>query len=748
MIGPHGFFSIFTAKFYAMLTSVKERKQILHLYRQLRQLTQTYILPEQCRALRQYWKEALLAERITQPYDKVHPLLHVLQTAYLLAQEMSTRRSSIVAAVLYHPDLLQDISEEEVQTTFGESAASIVKGLKRIGELSQKGGGLETENYRNLMLSFAQDGRAVIILIAERLNAMRHIDDFPDEMQESMARAAVMLYAPLAHRMGLYAMKTELEDRSLQYSQSEVYQEITRKLAESKQVREAYISRFIEPIRAKIAAAIQEPFTIKGRTKSVHSIWNKIKNKQLTFEDIYDIFAIRVIIDAPAEKEKALCWLVYSIVTDMYQPNPARTRDWLSIPKSNGYESLHTTVLGPEDKWVEVQIRTTRMNEIAEKGLAAHWRYKGIKSEKGLDEMLTQIREALENRSDDDDFKMEMYSDEIYIFTPKGELFKLPAGATVLDFAYAIHTNLGNKCVGAKVNDRNVPIRYHLKSGDSVEIQTGNNQQPKQDWLNFVVTSRARNKIKQTLKENVQKLAEFGRDALMRRMKNRKIEFEEPYLMRLVKRFKHKTVTDFFAAIGEGRLDTNLVIEAYLDLLNRDKQVVLPDLSIYSAENYAYDAAEERIKQGKEDVLVIDQNLKGIEFKMARCCHPIYGDDVFGFVSVTGGIKVHRMDCPNAAQLRERYGYRIVKARWAGQGEGSQYTATLQVIGKDDIGIVTNITSLISRDFNVNIRSIRIDSTDGLFRGFITLVVSDAHQLELISRKIMTVRGVKQVIRE
>ncbi|MBO5719380.1 MAG: bifunctional (p)ppGpp synthetase/guanosine-3',5'-bis(diphosphate) 3'-pyrophosphohydrolase [Bacteroidales bacterium] len=731
-----------------MTTRPEESKEIRYLYRQLRTLTQSYILPEQWMAIRRIWKEAKADNQISRPYPKVHPLLHVMQTAYILAQEMSTRRSSVEAAMLYHPDLLRVLDDDFLQQTFGTSAYNIIQGLKRIGELAQKGGGTESENYRNLMLSFAQDGRAVIIMIAERLNAMRHIDDYPEEMHETMARSAVMLYAPLAHRMGLYAMKTELEDRSLQFSQSEVYQEITRKLAESKQVREAYIARFIEPIRAKISEAIQEPFTIKGRTKSVHSIWNKIKNKQLTFEDIYDIFAIRVIIDAPAEKEKALCWLVYSIVTDMYQPNPSRTRDWLSIPKSNGYESLHTTVLGPEDKWVEVQIRSTRMNEIAEKGLAAHWRYKGIKSEKGLDEMLTQIREALENRSDDDDFKMEMYSDEIYIFTPKGELFKLPAGATVLDFAYAIHTNLGNKCVGAKVNDKNVPIRYRLKSGDSVEIQTGNNQQPKQDWLNFVVTSRARNKIKQTLKENVQKLAEFGRDALMRRMKNRKIEFEEPYLMRLVKRFKHKTVTDFFAAIGEGRLDTNLVIEAYLELLNREKTSLPVDTALFSAENYAYDAAEERVKQGKDDVLVIDQNLKGLEFKMSRCCNPIYGDDVFGFVSVTGGIKVHRLDCPNASQLRERYPYRVVKARWAGQGEGSQYTATLQIIGKDDIGIVTNITSLISKDFNVNIRSIRIDSTDGLFRGFLTLVVSDAHQLAQISKKIMTVRGVKQVIRE
>ncbi len=731
-----------------MTNTAQESREIRSLYRQTRQLTDNYITLQQWRLLRQIWQQAVDRDLIQRPSAQINPIVHVMQTALLLAQEMSTRRSSVLAAMLYHPAILKELDDNMVEQNFGTSAANIVKGLKRIAELSQKANGLETENYRNLMLSFAQDGRAIIIMIAERLNALRHIDDYPQEMHESMARAAVSLYAPLAHRMGLYAMKTELEDRSLKFSQPEVYEEITRKLAESKSKREAYIKAFIEPIREKIAAVIKEPFNIIGRTKSVHSIWNKIKNKQLRFEDIYDIFAIRVIIDAPVEKEKALCWLVYSIVTDMYQPNPARTRDWLSIPKSNGYESLHTTVLGPDDKWVEVQIRSTRMNEIAEKGLAAHWRYKGIKSEKGLDEMLTQIREALENRQDDADFKMEMYSDEIYIFTPKGELYKLPAGATVLDFAYAIHTGLGNKCVGAKVNDRNVPIRYHLKSGDTVEIQTGNNQQPKQDWLNFVVTAKARNKIKQTLKENMQKLSEFGRDALLRRMKNRKIEFEEPYLMRLVKRFKYKTITEFFAAIGEGRLDTNLVIEAYVEMYNRDHQNQATELGTYSAENYAYDAGEERVRQGKDDVLVIDQNLKGLDFKMARCCNPIYGDEVFGFVSVSGGIKVHRVDCPNAAQLRERYAYRIVRARWAGQGEGAQYAATLQVIGNDDIGIVTNITSLISKDFNVNIRSLRIDSTDGLFRGFLTLVVSDRHQLDQIARKILTVKGVKQVVRE
>ena len=408
-------------------------------------------------------------------------------------------------------------------------------------------------------------------------------------------------------------------------------------------------------------------------------------------------------------------------------------------------------MLGPEDKWVEVQIRTVRMDEIAEKGLAAHWRYKGIKGEKGLDEMLTHIREVIESQSSEsrtmDDFKMDLYDDEIYVFSPKGELYKLPQGATVLDFAYSIHTSLGNRCVGAKVNERNVPIRYKLKSGDTVEIQTGANQTPKQDWLNYVVTSRARNKIKQTLKENMQKLAEFGRDNLVRRLKNRKQELEEAYLMRLVKRFKRKNVTDFFAEIGEGRLDTNQVIEAYLEMVAQDKGLSAVDNPALSASNFAFEPGEEQRSGTREDVLVIDQNLKGLDFKLAKCCHPIYGDEVFGFVSVTGGIKVHRTDCPNAPQLRQRYGYRMVRARWAGQAKDSQYQATLQVIGKDDIGIVTNITSLISKEGNISMRSIRIDSNDGLFCGWLTVMVPGSRQLDNLIKKIQTVKGVKQVIR-
>ncbi len=733
-----------------METSRQERQEILSLYRRLRRLTAGSVTDAQTAALRNYWKEALESGRIHRA-SRIHPLLGTLETAWLVASEIGMRRSSVISSVLYHAELLDGLSLEQIEKDFGSSTAGIMKGLIRVSQLNRRQQTSESENFRNLLLSFAQDGRVILILIAENVAMLRRLDSYDEEIRETIVRQADWIFAPLAHRMGLYAMKTELEDLSLKYHQPSIYEEITRKLAESKSVREAYIRAFIGPVRQKLEAALSSPFEIKGRTKSVHSIWNKIRNKQLLFEDIYDIFAIRVIIDSPAEREKADCWQAFSVVTDMYQPNPSRTRDWLSIPKSNGYESLHTTVLGPEDKWVEVQIRTTRMNEVAEKGLAAHWRYKGIKAESGLDEMMTRIREILESQDDPtmaEDFRMSLYEDEIYVFSPKGELYKLPVGATVLDFAYSIHSNLGNHCVGAKVNERNVPIRYALKSGDAVEILTSANQVPKQDWLNYVHTTKARNRIKQTIKENRQKQAEFGRDSLLRRMKNRKIEFDESLLSKLMKRFRFRVVTDFFAEIGENHLDVNQVIDAYLDIVESEKPQSGVTDAAHSAESFAYDTVDSGIQSKGEDVLIIDQNLSGIDFKLAKCCHPIYGDEVFGFVSVSGGIKIHKSDCPNAAQMQERYPYRMVRARWAGQAAGSFYPATLQIIGKDDIGIVTNITSLITKDCHAPIRSIRIDSTDGLFRGFLTVMVSDRRQLDAIIKKVQGVKGVKQVIRE
>ena len=488
---------------------------------------------------------------------------------------------------------------------------------------------------------------------------------------------------------------------------------------------------------------------MKGRTKSIHSIWQKMKKQHCGVEGIYDLFAIRIILDSALEKEKMECWQVYSIITDMYQPNPKRLRDWLSIPKSNGYESLHITVLGPENKWVEVQIRTERMDEIAERGLAAHWRYKGIKSgESGVDEWLNNIRSALENNDDlqlMDQFKMDLYEDEVFVFTPKGDLFKFPKGATVLDFAYTIHTNVGDHCIGAKINEKNAPLRQKLNSGDQVEILTANNQSPKQDWLNFVVTGKARAKIRQALKEMQAKQGAFAKELLERKFKNRKIEYDEPTIMHVIKKLGFKVVTDFYKSLADETTDINEVLDLYTE-----QQKIEAGLAEHtpapSAENYNIPSEAELKAKTNDDVLVIDQNLKGLDFSLAKCCQPIYGDDVFGFVTVNGGIKIHRQDCPNAQELRKRFGYRIVKARWAGK-RGSQYPITLKVIGNDDLGIVNNITSIISKEEKISLRSISIDSHDGLFSGTLTVMLDDTSKLQLLEKKLKTIKGVKQVSR-
>jgi GTP pyrophosphokinase len=730
--------------------SDEERLRFLRLYRKLLRLVlddTTRGFVKDLRSLLERATEAGVFQRVV---PQINPLLRNVNTAYVVASEMGLRRSSVISAMLYDVVTSGYLSVEEAEKTFGSSVGGILRGLTKAHALYDRNTAIETENFRNLLLSFAQDGRVILIMIADRLNTMRVLKYYTPELQQKIAREASYLFAPLAHRMGLYAIKTELEDLSMKYTQAGVYQEIARKLDETKVSREAYILNFIEPIKKRISESTDLKFDIKGRTKSISSIWNKLKKQKIPFEDIYDLFAIRLIIDCPKELEKSACWQAYSIITDMHTPNTSRLKDWISIPKSNGYESLHITVMGQEGKWVEVQIRTRRMDEIAERGLAAHWKYKGIKSESGLDEMLNRIREILESAETTsaglmDDFKMNLYEHEIYVFTPKGELFKLPKGATVLDFAYSIHTNLGSKCVGAKVDGKNVPIRYELKSGDQVEIQTGSNQTPKQDWINYVVTSKARNKIKQTLKEAELKQAEFGKENLKRRMKNRKVDYDEANLMRVIKKLKYKTVTEFFAAVGNEQLDINQVIELYLEFEKAEKATNEPT-EVRSAESFVVETAEE-VQHSREDVLLIDEQLKGIDFKLAKCCNPIYGDEVFGFVSAAGGIKVHRADCPNAPSMLDRFGYRVVKAKWAGKAGGSSYPCTLHVVGHDDIGIVTNITSMISKEPGVSLRSISIDATDGLFHGQLTVNVSDTRQLNGLIKKINTVKGVKQVNR-
>ena len=732
--------------------TTNEKALLFSLYRKLLQLSGETLQKGDCKKLKTYLINTIQNNRVQRDLFGLNPVIKDMQTAVIVAEEIGMRRASILGLMLHDSVRCGACTTEQVQADFGEDVAGIIRGLIRVHDLYTKSPTIESENFRNLLLTFAEDMRVILIMIADRVNVMRQIKDAAnDEARRQVSNEAAYLYAPLAHKLGLYKLKSELEDLSLKYTEHDVYYHIKEKLNETKASRDKYIASFITPVQKKLEEAGLR-FHIKGRTKSIHSIYQKMKKQKCPFEGVYDLFAIRVILDSPLDKEKLECWQAYSIVTDMYQPNPKRLRDWLSVPKSNGYESLHITVMGPEGKWVEVQIRTERMDEIAERGLAAHWRYKGVKGESGLDEWLTSVREALESSDSSgletmDQFKLDLYEDEVFVFTPKGDLFKLAKGSTVLDFAFHIHSKLGCKCIGAKVNGRNVQLRQVLQSGDQVEIMTSTTQTPKQDWLNIVTTSKARTKIRQALKEMASRQHAFAKETLERKFKNRKIDYDESLMMRLIKRMGYKVITDFYRAIADETLDANSIIDKYQELKRENE---MHDEVVYrSAESYNLQNTLSGKEEGstKEDVLVIDQNLKGIDFTLARCCNPIYGDDVFGFVTVSGGIKIHRCDCPNASDLRARFGYRIVKARWAGKSQGTQYPITLRVVGHDDIGIVTNITSIISKETGILLRSIGIDSHDGLFSGTLTIMVGDTGHLEALIKKLRTVKGVKQISR-
>lgn len=726
----------------------QEKEATLQLYVMLKEKIGSSLLSGDEEKMRGHLVDAIEQNHVSRDVFGLNPILFGFQTAMIVVDEIGLKRDAVLA-ILLHPSVSNGfVFLDEVRSQFGESVARILHGLERIAELYAKNPVVESENFRNLLLSFAEDMRVILIMIADRVNLMRLIRDTDNtEAKMRVSEEAAYLYAPLAHKLGLYKLKSELEDLSLKYLEHDAYYMIKEKLNATKQARDAYISRFIEPIKQRLTDAGLR-FHMKGRTKSIHSIWQKMKKQKCGFEGIYDLFAIRIILDSPQDKEKMQCWQAYSIVTDMYQPNPKRLRDWLSVPKSNGYESLHITVLGPEKKWVEVQIRTERMDEIAERGVAAHWRYKGIKGESGLDEWLTNIRNILET-SDDmqvmDQFKMDLYEDELFVFTPKGDLFKFPKGATVLDFAYHIHSKIGSSCTGAKINNKIVTLREELHSGDQVEILTSSTQKPKQAWLNIVKTSRAKAKIRQALKETQVREGLYAKEVIERKFKNRKIELDESTMARLIKKMGFKEVSDFYRQIADGELDMNEVIDKYIEQQQKDKSGPGADQPARSAEEFNFNAATD-LSVPSDDVLVIDRNLKGIDYQLARCCQPIYGDDVFGFVTVNGGIKIHRTDCPNAAELRKRFGYRIVKARWSGKGS-SKYSITLRVIGNDDIGIVNNLTSIISKDERLTLRSISIDSNDGLFRGNLVVMLEDTSRLESLIKRLRTVKGVKQVER-
>ena len=730
-----------------LVLTLEEKKELFGLINELRKNAEGKLSSNDYRFVKERITDSVKQGKITRDGLGFNPIIIELKTAMLVSQEIGYQREIIISILINRCIQAGTATIEEMKEELGESAVKILENLAQINSIYAKSPTIETENFRKLLLSFTNDMRVILIMIANRLVLLRSLfNSTDDEARKLVAREASKLYIPLAHKLGFYKLKSEMEDLALRYTETEIYAELSRKVEETAASREDYIASFIKPIERQLMMQPHLKYRIKGRTKSINSIWQKMKKQQRPFEQIYDLFAIRIIIDSEPKNEKSECWHVYSIIADMYTPNPHRLRDWLSVPKSNGYESLHTTVMGPEGRWVEVQIRTERMDAVAEHGLAAHWRYKGVKSEQGLDNLLASIRDTLENMSEeesnDNKFKMELYKDEMFIFSPKGDLFRLSKGATILDFAFSIHTGLGCKCTGALVNGRNVPIRHVLNNGDQVEIITSNSQTPKQAWLNIARTSRARNKIRQALKEISSRQADMGREAVIRKLKNHKIEFDESIMDHLIRKMGFKRLSDFFQKVAEGHIDIADVLKRYQAIQNPESE---NSEHTRSAGEFTFVDKESK---GSNDVLVIERNLKGVDYKLAKCCAPIFGDDIFGFVTINGGISIHRRDCTNAKQLIERYPYRVIEARWSEVENGvAQFPVTLRIVGHDDIGIVNNITSIISQEKDVIMRGINIESHDTLFSGTLQLLINDRLKLNKLIAKIEGIKGVKQVKR-
>ncbi|MDR2791185.1 MAG: TGS domain-containing protein [Tannerellaceae bacterium] len=646
--------------------------------------------------------------------------LRCIETALIVVKEIGLRREPLLAFLLYRPVRKEYLSAEEVERLFGEETAHLLRLLIKTTSLYTRNTAVNTENFHHLLFSFAEDVRVLLLMIADRLCLMRRGKQLVESDRLRLSSEAASLYAPLAHRLGLYVVKSELEDLVLKYTDPQQFDFIRHKLNETKRSRDAYIAQFINPVSERLLRAGLH-FDIKGRTKSIHSINNKLKKQKVDFEDIYDLFAIRIILDTPLERERAECWYVYSLLTDMYPPNPSRMRDWISIPKANGYESLHITVMGPQKRWVEVQIRTQRMDEVAERGLAAHWKYKGVTLP---------------------DFNIERYKEEIYVFTPGGELIKLPQGATIPDFAFAIHTGLGSRCVSALVNGRNVPLKHVLHSGDTVTILTAHSQTPKQDWLNFVITPRARLKIKQALREEAAKNVETAKETLQRRFKNRKIDVDEAVFMRYTKRKGYKTLTDFYTDIATNRLDPNTVIEEYLELLQRENEVVAAS-ETRSADEFV---PPPLVPLADEDILFEGQNVKGMEYKLASCCNPMRGDAIFGFIS-TQGIRIHRSDCPNASDMTHRFPHRVIAARWSSLPDNADCVAILRITGRDDLTIVTSLTSVVTKESGITLRNLTIDTAAGLFQATMTIASASAPHLTRLIKKLRPLKGITAIQR-
>lgn len=685
--------------------------------------------------------------------EEIAPLVQLLEVSVVAAEELHLDADSLLALLFIRPVVEARVTEREIAQSFGEECVRLIQLLRRTSALFLRRESISSENFHNLLISMAEDIRVVLLIIADRLYRLRHARRlYSDEEGLALAVEVSFLYAPIAHRLGLYTIKGEMEDLCLKWRDRKTFDFIVRKLGETKEARDAYIEGFITPLRRVLDEHLECPYEIKGRTKSISSIHNKLR-KQTVFEDIYDLFAIRIILDVPLERERQACWQVYSLVTDMYRPNPERLKDWISIPKSNGYESLHTTVLGAENRWVEVQIRTRRMDAIAEQGVAAHWKYKGIKSESGLDEFLTSVRETLEAVRDTGDKRsvlessmMTLSAPEIYVFTPKGEVMKLPKGATVLDFAFSIHSRVGAQAISGKVNGKNVSIKYQLHNGDTVEILTNPQQSPKQDWLSIVVSNRAKARIRQILRAEEEAGIAVAKEMIQRRLKNRKLPYNEAVFIRLTIKRGYRALGDFYRDLTQERIDAQAFIEAYEQELQRAEASTQP-LSQRSAGDYVAPLDSPETTQTDRtvtDVLVIDTGLTGVEYSFAKCCQPVYGDQVFGFVSARG-IKIHRTDCPNAPDMIERTGHRVLAAKWSGSEDTSTHLMQIEVVGRDDIAVVTHVISLIKKEEACHLRNYSIDSGDGLFRGTFMIYVHGRGNITNLVKKIRGAVGVKQV---
>ena len=736
--------------------TIKEKDLLFSLYRKLLQLSGETLQKGDCKKLKTHLVNTIQNNRIQRDIFGLNPVIKDMQTAVIVAEEIGMKRASILGLMLHDSVRCGTCTALEVEQIYGEDVAGIIRGLIRVNELYSKSPTIESENFRNLLLTFAEDMRVILIMIADRVNIMRQIKDCKnDEARRQVANEAAYLYAPLAHKLGLYKLKSELEDLSLKYTEKEVYYHIKEKLNETKASRDKYIAAFIAPVQKKLEEAGLK-FHIKGRTKSIHSIYQKMKKQKCPFEGVYDLFAIRVILDSCLEKEKLECWQAYSIVTDMYQPNPKRLRDWLSVPKSNGYESLHITVMGPEGKWVEVQIRTERMDEIAEKGLAAHWRYKGIKGETGLDEWLTSVREALENADNDsmkvmDQFKMDLYEDEVFVFTPKGEIKTMPAGCTALDFAFQIHTFLGSHCIGAKVNHKLVPLSHKLQSGDQVEILTSNSQHVQPSWINFASTAKAKAKIQAILRREAREIQKQGEEILSEFLSKHSLEINSSVIDKLCEFHEVQKPDELFKAIGKKNI---ILSDKDIDEINGKRK----QNSAVTWRKFVPFLGKEKkkgnenkkpnyfiVKEGfnrKKPIYITDDNIN--QFIFPDCCHPIPGDDALGFIDGKNRIEIHKRSCPVAAKLKSGYGNRILDAKWD-MHKKLLFDAVIEIKGIDRIGMLNEVTQVISDELNVNIHRVTLSCEEGIFDGTLELRIHDRDDVRTIMGKLKKVEGLQEI---